>query len=125
MNAAILYPFALSFGAEALVSLKRIEEFLLKEEKNESEFGLERRNSIIYETKRKNNNCTNNTIELFSRKLSIHFHFSGVDNAVEINNVSASWEEDSTRQTLQQINLKIRSGQLCALIGPVGAGKVR
>lgn len=37
--------------------------------------------------------------------------------------MSASWEENSNKKTLQQINLKIRSGQLCALIGPVGAGK--
>lgn len=38
---------ALSFGAEALVSIKRIEEFLLKNEKSESELGLERRNSMV------------------------------------------------------------------------------
>lgn len=56
LNAAILYPFALSFGAEALVSFKRIEEFLLKEEKNETEHGLERRSSLlIADTKRRLN----------------------------------------------------------------------
>lgn len=54
MNAAILYPFALNFAAEAMVSIKRVEEFLLKEEKNESELGLERRSSmVIADTKRK------------------------------------------------------------------------
>lgn len=76
LNAAILYPMALAFGGEALVSvgfcllklekkrkmesfyyflltfiiyfkLKRIEEFLLKEEKNETEAGLERRGSMV------------------------------------------------------------------------------
>lgn len=53
MNAAIFYPFALAFGAEALVSIKRIEEFLLKGEKNETELGLERRSSmVIADTKR-------------------------------------------------------------------------
>lgn len=46
------------------------------------------------------------------------------ENAVEINDVNASWDEASNRKTLQQINLKIRQGHLCALIGPVGAGKV-
>lgn len=43
---------------------------------------------------------------------------------VEINNVSASWDENSTRKTLDSINLRIRLGQLVAFIGPVGAGKV-
>ena len=54
----------------------------------------------------------------------IFSHITRIDNAVEINDVSASWEEDASRQTLQQVNLNIGSGQLCALIGPVGAGKV-
>lgn len=35
----------------------------------------------------------------------------------------ASWDESSSRKTLQNINLKIRPGQLYAIIGPVGAGK--
>lgn len=53
LNAAILYPYALAFGAEALVSIKRIEEFLLKDEKSESEDGFERRDSmVIVDTKR-------------------------------------------------------------------------
>lgn len=53
MNAAIFYPYALAFGAEALVSIKRIEEFLLKNEKSESDDGLERRDSlVIVDTKR-------------------------------------------------------------------------
>lgn len=46
-NAAILYPMALALGAEALVSIKRIEEYLLKNEKSETDLGLERRSSLI------------------------------------------------------------------------------
>lgn len=54
MNAAIFYPFALSCLAEAMVSAKRIEEFLVKEEKNETELGVERRSSIVLsDSKRK------------------------------------------------------------------------
>lgn len=48
LNAAIFYPMALAFGAEALVSIQRIEEFLLKGEKNETEVGLERRDSLNF-----------------------------------------------------------------------------
>lgn len=47
LNAAIFYPMALALGAEALVSIRRIEEFLQKDEKNETELGLERRSSVI------------------------------------------------------------------------------
>ena len=38
---------ALAFGAEALVSIKRIEQFLLMQEKEETSIGLERKTSII------------------------------------------------------------------------------
>lgn len=52
------------------------------------------------------------------------FSLQKTENAVEINDVNALWDEASNRKTLQQINLKIRQGHLCAIIGPVGAGKV-
>lgn len=38
---------ALAFGAEALVSIKRIEQFLLMQEKEEQSLGLERKTSLI------------------------------------------------------------------------------
>lgn len=47
-----------------------------------------------------------------------------IENIVEINDISASWDENSGRKTLERINLKIKPGQLYAFIGPVGAGKV-
>lgn len=53
LNAAIFYPMALSLGAEALVSIRRIEEFLLKGEKSESELGIERRGSGILMDKKR------------------------------------------------------------------------
>lgn len=98
LNAAILYPIAVSCAGEALVSLKRIENFLLKEEKNEKEIGVDREKSDILQVVR--------------------------TNAVELRNVSASWEKNSNNETLSQIDLKIKTGEICAVIGPVGGGKV-
>lgn len=53
LNAAIFYPMALSLGAEALVSIRRVEEFLLKGEKSEAEFGIERRGSGVLMDKKR------------------------------------------------------------------------
>lgn len=82
---AIYYPMAISFGAEALVSVKRLQEFLVLEEKEQSE--IQRTN----------------------------------DNGIELENINASWIE--TTPTLKNLNLKIEPGKLCAIVGPVGAGK--
>ncbi|KRT80294.1 ABC transporter ATP-binding protein [Oryctes borbonicus] len=43
------------------------------------------------------------------------------DKSVEINDVSAKWTDASGH--LQEINIKVPAGKLCALIGPVGSGK--
>nr|CAD7423123.1 unnamed protein product [Timema monikensis] len=42
---------------------------------------------------------------------------------ITISGVSASWEANSITDTLSQINLNVGPGQLCVVIGPVGAGK--
>lgn len=82
---AIYYPMAISIGAETLVSIKRLQEFLVLEEKQESE--IERTD----------------------------------DKKIEIRNVDASWTE--TTPTLRNICSEIEPGKLCAIVGPVGAGK--
>ncbi|XP_054082256.1 ATP-binding cassette sub-family C member 4 [Zeugodacus cucurbitae] len=97
--AAIWYPLAISFGAEALVSLKRVESFLLQEGHDEKARGL---------THKKSEPKTSE---------------SGVANAIVLKQVNANWDLTKPQHTLQDINLKIKRGQLCAVIGPVGAGK--
>jgi ATP-binding cassette subfamily C (CFTR/MRP) protein 4 len=43
---------------------------------------------------------------------------------VTITNGSAKWISDSTEDTLTHISLWVKPGKLCAVIGPVGSGKV-
>lgn len=49
------------------------------------------------------------------------------DYSIELLKVSASWvgSKDPSEQSLKNINLRLRRGKLCAVIGPVGSGKVR
>lgn len=49
---------------------------------------------------------------------------NAIDFSVNISNATAKWTNDQKRNTLENINLSIRPGQLIAIIGPVGAGKV-
>lgn len=55
------------------------------------------------------------------KKLCIYFL---IGNAVEIKNISASWIDGYNTSTLNDIVLNVKVGELCAIIGPVGAGKV-
>nr|XP_013101686.1 unnamed protein product [Stomoxys calcitrans]XP_013101693.1 unnamed protein product [Stomoxys calcitrans]XP_013101700.1 unnamed protein product [Stomoxys calcitrans] len=92
--AAIWYPLAVSFGAEALVSLKRVQTFLQMDGCEEHTTGLTYKPNI-----------------------------EGDKQAVTLKQVSANWDALKPQKTLQDINLVIPKGQLCAVIGPVGAGK--
>lgn len=86
----------MSFGAEALVSIKRVQEYLLMEEHDEKVKGL-----------------TQKTDE---------FIIKSDEKAVLMKNVTATWELNRTN-TLNNIELELPQGKLCAIIGPVGAGK--
>lgn len=43
---------------------------------------------------------------------------------IVISDASAKWTDAQTENSLENINLTISPGQLVAIIGPVGAGKV-
>ncbi|XP_017848989.2 multidrug resistance-associated protein 4 [Drosophila busckii] len=93
--AAIWYPLAVTFGAEALVSLRRIQAFLQLEARDEKVQGLTHKRQ----------------------------QFDGDTRAVNLKDIQASWLKEQPQRTLQSFNLQIEKGQLCAVIGPVGAGK--
>lgn len=95
--AAIWYPLAVSFGAEALVSIERIQDYLMLESHDEKSHGLTQKTDS-----------------------------SSIDNnsqAILLKEIEANWDSTKESNTLQNINIDIKKGQLCAIIGPVGAGK--
>lgn len=47
----VFYPLAIAFGAEALVSIERIEEFLLKPERDDSTYRLVRKELLPLKVK--------------------------------------------------------------------------
>ncbi|XP_034486075.1 multidrug resistance-associated protein 4-like [Drosophila innubila] len=93
--AAIWYPLAVTFGAEALVSLRRVQAYLQMEGRDEKVHGLTHKGQ----------------------------QDSGDPRAVVLKDINASWDLEKPQRTLQNFNLEIEKGQLCAVIGPVGAGK--
>lgn len=90
---AIFFPRALGSYAEAKVSMGRIEDFLLLEENAE---------------KHKITNCV-----IPSDKLG----------NIELTDVTASWSPNPIVPTLIDMNLHIKPGTLCCIVGDVGSGK--
>ncbi|KAL7728494.1 hypothetical protein ACLKA6_012509 [Drosophila palustris] len=89
------YPLAVTFGAEALVSLRRIQAYLQMEGRDEKVHGLTHKRE----------------------------QDGGDPRAIVLKDINASWDLEKPQRTLQSFNLQIEKGQLCAVIGPVGAGK--
>ncbi|KAB0798126.1 hypothetical protein PPYR_09119 [Photinus pyralis] len=92
---AIFYPLAVSFFAEAKVSVGRVEQFLLQEEIHISQVSNQ----------------------------SVNSEASTKTGLIKINRAKASWIPNPIVDTLTNINLNITPGTLCAVVGQVGAGK--
>lgn len=149
LTAAIFYPLALALGAEALVSIGRVEEFLLMEERSSDsaddvaaaaaaavsaaahagdDDGTEAATNGKKPSKKSDKHLRAEAKSLLgSRRASSALKPTVLNraNAIELAGVTASWDAEANAQrTLQDIVFNVRAGTLCAIIGPVGAGKV-
>lgn len=88
---AIFYPLGMTFLAEAKISVKRIEEFLIKDE---------------------NPPALTQTIPEQEKQ-----------GTVKLTKVKASWQPNPIVDTLSNIELHIKPGTLCVVVGQVGSGK--
>nr|CAD7393054.1 unnamed protein product [Timema cristinae] len=96
LSLAIFYPMALSTGAEAMVSVDRIQEFLMQGE--------------ITPRKAIPSTVTQNGMKSCSL-------------GVTIKNGCAKWSPSDSQPTLSDVCFHVKPGALCAIIGPVGSGK--
>lgn len=48
-----------------------------------------------------------------------------VNDRLVLDNVEAKWNPEAPNLTLDKMSFSVRKGQLLAIIGPVGAGKVK
>jgi ATPase subunit of ABC transporter with duplicated ATPase domains len=68
---------------------------------------------------------TNNTTSATTNGQTHPKNNAVVDTSVNVVNASAKWSADIENDTLSNITFKVPGGKLCAVIGPVGSGKVR
>lgn len=75
---------------------------------------------VINGTKKIDRNDDTEQTEIDDKNIKTSLNSCGV----VISNVTAKWKNNQTVNTLDNINLTVKSGSLIAIVGNVGAGKV-
>lgn len=103
----IFFPQGISQVAEALISIKRLQKFMLYEERDmESGTSVAKNSTVI----------TCDEASKMEKKDSKAL-------GIRITNVTAQWMPQSQEKTLSKVTVDIKPGMLVAVIGPVGSGK--
>ncbi|XP_075236831.1 putative multidrug resistance-associated protein lethal(2)03659 isoform X2 [Lycorma delicatula] len=112
LTMTVYFPQGISQVAEALVSTKRLQKFMLYDEtvnlnSKPAKVGSEKVNGV------KIGNSYNKTASLIQQN----------EYSINMTNVTARWTPDLNENTLNDINIKFPAGKLSSIIGPVGSGK--
>lgn len=118
------FPQGIAIGAEMLISIKRLQNFLMYEEKESQEANpskSDKKAANIY----KKVIITNENLSSVNTKYNGNGNRSPELNNIGIivNNATAKWTNAQTENSLENINLTVIPGRLVGVIGPVGAGK--
>uniref|UniRef100_A0A2S2QMV4 Putative multidrug resistance-associated protein lethal n=1 Tax=Sipha flava TaxID=143950 RepID=A0A2S2QMV4_9HEMI len=116
---AVFFNQGLSAIPEMLVSIKRIQNFLLLEEKDGLKINISKstdsvKNCVNNESVHTNDNTTTKNMKI--KDNIVYFE-------INIMNATAKWTDEQSSNSLESINFNAKPGELVAVIGPVGAGK--
>ncbi|CAD6992118.1 unnamed protein product [Ceratitis capitata] len=121
----VYFPMAISQYAETMVSIKRIQKYLLYDEtkvrdrsdENEMEYKKIKQTYIIEENEK--SLTLNGSLKTLEAQQEEKPSVTGV----EIHKLKAKWDRSQPEYTLNNINLNVKPRTLVAVIGPVGSGK--
>ncbi|XP_012058534.1 PREDICTED: multidrug resistance-associated protein 4-like [Atta cephalotes] len=125
---ALYFPQGLILLGESIVSFNRLEDFLLMDEVNTRRFSENTPQLQFKSQKPKEETNAENQIDRYLSRngsivLSEHQGLSDLPVYVKLQRVSANWISGQMPPTLCNINLIVKPGQLCAVVGAVGSGK--
>ncbi|XP_063833055.1 ATP-binding cassette subfamily C member 4 [Ostrinia nubilalis] len=142
---SIIMSNAVSFLAEALISVQRLEAFMLLDEREDlrsvADVDIAKLVQSVERKKQKNlseEDLCQNTFKKIDEdgifnpgfdcnekgllKKTLSSMTVGADVGILLQDVNASWTEDGP-VTLRNVNITVPKGKLCAIIGSVGSGK--
>ncbi|XP_025073873.1 probable multidrug resistance-associated protein lethal(2)03659 [Pogonomyrmex barbatus] len=128
----VFFPQGITQVAEAMVSIRRLQKFLMYDEVttpaieatkvNSNEKVKERNKKNIIENN-KENVIENNKESMKENSKDYVRENQPIEHHISIENGNAKWLDYEREDTLQNINIKVRPGELIAVVGQVGAGK--
>ena len=100
LSMTLFFPFAISQWGEMRVSINRIQDFLVLEEREDGlGGGEEEREGLLGGEEQRE-----------------------IKGSVSLHKVTGRWRKEE-EDTLTEISMEVQPGQLAAIIGPVGSGK--
>lgn len=124
----VFFPQGIGQFAETLVSIKRVETYMLYDETTNTKtieeiFNMQQENNdeIRKNGKEAEANDDHISTDDVSDKKRDSARLS--EPGVIVNNIKARWDTKNPEYTLQDVNLRVQPGTLVAIIGPVGSGK--
>ncbi|XP_023034344.1 probable multidrug resistance-associated protein lethal(2)03659 isoform X1 [Drosophila willistoni] len=115
-SVTMFFPQGISQFAELLVSIKRLETFMHREETQVLD--KSKKKEILFTDEKERGYLIAN-----NNRKEAHQDNGISETLIDFNNFNAKWETKAAENTLQDINLQLGRRQLVAVIGPVGAGK--
>ncbi|CAL7941040.1 unnamed protein product [Xylocopa violacea] len=115
----VYFPQGITQMAELLVSVKRLQNFMMYEE-------IDRRNEDERRSQAESKNETKkNDVNSIQEDVPEEVKTSKYkdENIITLHNASAKWLSYEQEDTLKNINIKIKPGELVAVVGQVGSGK--
>ncbi|XP_046974021.1 uncharacterized protein LOC124540463 [Vanessa cardui] len=134
MNLTFILPLAIASLSELKVSLVRIQNVLIMDEREDLSL-LKKPTTTIVPVDFNGKMTTMDSNSIVARKYSSKENFRpsivsprtsvAGETLVELTGVSASWDPSKNPEdmTLKNITMHLRKGKLCAIIGAVGSGK--
>ncbi|KAG4069579.1 hypothetical protein HA402_006945 [Bradysia odoriphaga] len=121
----VFFPQGIGQFAETLVSIQRIQKYMLYEEqsdKSSDNTDVDETDIVLKEkVKEKMSNVDFENDKVFNdeKRYSAHLSEAGIN----VKNVTARWDKENTEETLDNVSLLVQPGTLACIIGPVGSGK--
>ncbi|XP_076244312.1 putative multidrug resistance-associated protein lethal(2)03659 isoform X2 [Calliopsis andreniformis] len=119
----VYFPQGITQVAEALVSVRRLEKFMLYEEvetKNKKE--KREKEEPMKDSEKAKNDINSVTKETYDEKHD-KTDTNQEEYIVSLNNASTKWLCHEREDTLKNLTIKVKRGELLAIVGQVGAGK--